>query len=298
MHTVELPASNKIIYVPENLNECTPDQYMLFCRLIFKYQTNQINLLQFKKAAVYVLLNMNESKKERNDYEAAQINANLLLLFDLVDGFFTKDKDGVLQLKDHFTANPLPKIPTAWLNLIGPKHHFHQATFGEYVIALNIFSTYQATQDINLLYDLAAVYYRPHLFGLKIPFNENHISRIAQMLKNSDIGHIYGFYNYFSSFQNMLGTKKVYWEGKPIDFSILFTKTDGDQQPSEINGLGMKGTSYVLAESGVFGTLKDVNQTDMWEILFRLYDMKKRNIDHLNEIKRSKNENSTARKPA
>jgi hypothetical protein len=57
--------------------------------------------------------------------------------------------------------------------------------------------------------------------------------------------------------------------------------TDRKTVKSDYPDLGMKSMLYVIAESGIFGTEKEVRKAPLWEILVRMYDIRKRDFDAL-----------------
>ena len=71
------------------------------------------------------------------------------------------------------------------------------------------------------------------------------------------------------------------WAGKELDLSILFdtgTKSD-EPESAAMPGIGMDSVAFSMAESGVFGTLKEVDATDFWDIMVRMYDIRKSAIE-------------------
>ena len=55
---------------------------------------------------------------------------------------------------------------------------------------------------------------------------------------------------------------------------------------SKIPGIGMLSIAHQLAESQVYGPIQEVRKTDFWEIILRLYDIRKRDLDHQADRKR------------
>lgn len=76
--------------------------------------------------------------------------------------------------------------------------------------------------------------------------------------------------------------------GNEIDLSIIYQELpEHQQEKSEIPGIGMYSVLYDLAESGVFGNYEGVRQTNMWMVLVRLYELKKKEIDQINREKKN-----------
>ena len=117
-------------------------------------------------------------------------------------------------------------------------------------------------------------------------YNSSKVEKLSKKFKYIDFGCVYGFFLFFGSFQIYITSTIVLWEGKKIDFSILFKDNDNDDKSvSNIPGLGFKSIAYQLAESQVFGDLKTLRKENLWEVMLRLYDLRKRDLDNKAEIK-------------
>ncbi|WP_372744274.1 hypothetical protein [Lutibacter sp.] len=294
MHTVEIPDKNIKIYVPEHLGECSAEQYINMCNLAFKFITNQINYTEFKTHGIYYLLNMVPSQKVDEATEIQKFS-NLSLLADLVDSFFETNEEGTVKtIKQFYINNPIYKIVGASKNYYGPSNEFNNVKFGEYVDALSHFADFHETGETQYLYLLMATFYREKRSkklskekftkDIRVVYNSERVDKLAKVFRVQNIGVIYGFYLLFASFQKYLTTAKLYVQGKEIDLSILF---DGEETiESDIPGIGMKSTLYTIAESGIFGTLKEVRNTPLWEVLIRMYDIRKRDLDAIAQQKK------------
>lgn len=282
MNRIEIPDRNLSFNMPEHLGECNSEEYAGMCKLLFEYQSGKIDLQQLRQRAVYVLLNLRPSKKESPEEIEEQKNANIYQLSELVDSFFTKNEDSKLAIRQEYQNNHSPVIDCGTLKYHGPQDYLKSATFGEYVDGLNIFSAFNQSGSVDLLYNLCGVFYRKK--GKK--YNPDKIEHISKKLKFADFGQIFGFYMFFASFQHYLTNATVYWEGRELDLSILFKNTSPDAPTSSLPSLGMKATSYMLAESGVLGNLEAVNNTNIWEVLLLMYDIKKSDIDNQQKQKK------------
>ena len=286
MHTVEIPDKKLKLYVPEHLGECNQEQYINMCSLLFGYITQQLTFEEVKTHGIYYLLNMKPSGKVIEETELIKFG-NINLLSELVETFFEEGEENQKVIKQYYINNPIEKIVGATKNYYGPSNEFNNVKFGEYVDALSHFADFHATGETEYLYYLIATFYREKRFLTKnvenftkdkrVKYNTERVSDLAKVFKFQNIGVIYGFYLLFASFQKYLTTAKLYVEGKEIDLSILF---NGDEVvESELPGIGMKSTLYTISESGIFGTLKEVRETSLWEILIRMYDIRKRDLD-------------------
>lgn len=287
MHIVEIPEKKKTFNIPTHLGECSKSQYISMCNLLFSYLSKDISFEEFKILAIYHLMNMVPSHKID---DKTQINkmTNVVLLAELIESFFeTNEEETQKIIKLYYINNPIENIKSGDTNYYGPTDEFNNVKFGEYVDALSHFADFHATRETKYLFMLMATFYREKKIlssnvedftkDIRIKYNAERVSELAKTFEIQDIGVIYGFYLLFASFQKYLTTAKLYIEGKEIDLSILFD--DSNFVESEVPGIGMKSTLYTVAESGIFGTLKEVRETPLWEILVRLYDIRKRDLD-------------------
>ncbi|OBQ56110.1 hypothetical protein JJL45_05145 [Tamlana sp. s12] len=306
MNTLEFPERNLNMYLPEDLSECDTRQYIEVSSLMFKYNEKEINFDAFKSLALYKLLNLKLTKNLCKEDEVTK-NENIALLSVLIESFFEPiDNDNPNDpkiIKQNFIHNPLPKIAPTWCTYYGPSNAFKNITFGEYIDGLNFFFEYEKTKDTELLYLLMAVFYRktkpfhfirktlPNYNGdRRIRYNDTFLEKRAKKLKVLPEGYVYGFYLFFSSFHKYLTTAEITLNGEQIKIGKLFGNDDPEKASSDLESIGFKSIEYQISESGVFGTNKDVRNTNLWEILIKLYDMYKSHKDHLARSKKAESE--------
>lgn len=290
MHTLEIPESKLKRYMPADLSECDPQQYMDMCELIFHFQNQAISYDDLRTHAVYKLLKMQPSNTTEHEEEKF---ANIYLISELIDDFFEEDAKGLKTIKQYYIHNPVPSFKPLWQTYYGPSDSFMNMTFGEYTDALRLFHDFHATGDMEILKLITALFYRPKKSFLFIkkrlanyngdvrePYNSHSLEARAKALENAPIGFVYGFYMLFASFQKYLIDAKIMWSGKEIDFSILFESASGDQEPSstETPGIGMDSIAFSIAESGTFGTIEEVRKADFWQIMVRMYDLRRTDL--------------------
>ena len=274
MHTIEFPHNNKRLYMPSHLGECDNNQFAHMCYLMFQYQNKEITLQQFKYNAVYQLLNLEPINKSKlNKIEAEKKEANILLLSEELESFFSTNEDNQIYIKQEFTKNPMPYIPLLKGKLKGPKDNFEDMTFGQYLDALDIFGNFVKEPETELIYDLCATLYQ------KGVYNKDDVPKIKKTLKNNFFGYVYGAYIIFTTFQHTINNSLIMVEGNLCDLSILYKKSEGQKKYTNLPNLGMKSVAFTLAESGVFGDYNEVRNSPLWEILARLYDMRVRDLE-------------------
>lgn len=303
MHLVEIPEANIKFYIPSNLGECTPEQYINMCALIFQYHIGAIDYDTLRVHAVYKLCNIKESKKPLPEFEDLCKWSNIYKLSLFIDEFFEDDAEGKKVIIQNYIHNPVPEI-SILKKYCGPSDQFMNITFGEYSDVLRLFNDFNATGNKQLLYIIAAILYRPkkafHCIRKRlnsydgdprVSYNTKIIEARADKFKVLDIGFIYGVYLFFASFQKFIVSANIMWGGREIDFSILFeTQEDDEQQDQDetIPGLGMDSIIFTIAESGAFGTTDQVRKVNFWEVFIKMYDLRKRDLDQKKQLKNDK----------
>lgn len=296
MHTIAIPEANFKIYIPEDLSECTKEQYINICGLAYQLNNGTIDKETFQiQATKFLCL----SDKEREDAATDEKKyANIYTISKVLDSFFEEDEQGNTVIKQYYIHNPIEEIRGTFHYYYGPSDEFNNVTYGEYVDALAHLHDYLETQNNEYLYLLFATFYREKkVFSGKyskdkrVAYNQDKVELLAEKFKRQPFSVIYGFFLLFTSFNKYLQDAKIFVQGKEIDLAILYKDfpAGSRQKESNIQGIGMKSLLYTIAESGVFGTLSDVKKAPLWEILIRLYDIRKRDFDALaNQPKQEK----------
>lgn len=292
MHTIEIPEANITKYIPSDLSECTREEYMDICELVFRMDVQEISFDDLKIQAVYKLMNM-KRKDEKLSVENDLIKfANIHQLSLLIDDFFDENEIGQKVLKQSYIHNPIPHFTPLLRKYFGPADQFENVTFGEYSDALRLFHQFHASGDMELLYHMAAILYRPsksfHSIrkrsanydgDIRQKYNPNHVQSRAKVFRYMPVGFIYGVYLYFASFQKFISSAEVPWAGKVLNLSILF-QVSSDDAPVDVghDDIGMDAVMFTLAESGVFGSPKELNNTNIWMVLVRMYDVQLKSL--------------------
>ena len=296
MHIIEIPEANIKKYIPSHLGECNAIQYINMCNLIFRELTNQISFNELRTHAIYYLMNMVPSNKVEEETELNKFS-NLAQLEELIDSFFeVGEEENKKIIKQYYINNPIEKVRIV-KNYYGPSNEFNNVKYGEYVDALTYFEDFHATGETKYLYSLFATFYREKKIinfsrekftkDKRIKYNPERTEQLSKTFKVLDIGIIYGFYLLFASFKKYLTTAKIFIEGKEIDLAILFDSSETTE--SNIPGIGMKSTMFTIAESGIFGPLEKVREAPFWEIIVRIYDIRKRDLDFREQQKSKEN---------
>jgi hypothetical protein len=289
MHILEFPDTEIKRYIPENLSECNDLQYINMCQMFFLYQSGEITKEEMLNNAVYILMNMKAISSQSISVEP---NTNIILIQELIEStFFEKmynnpenSEQYQLKLNQNYHNNPVPKFKPLWKTYYGPTDGFMNLKFGEYCEALRTFLEFNSTGNTKLLYDLAAILYRPkkafHFIrknlsnydgDIRVKYNMYQTESRAIAFKQAPIGFVYGVYLFFASMQIFVSGAEVPWGDKTLDLSILF-KNDGQSVDIEAQDIGLDSVVFAMAESGGFGNFEKVQNTPFWTIMIKMYD--------------------------
>jgi hypothetical protein len=263
---------------------------MDMCELVFRRQNQEINYDEFKVQAVYKLMGLKPSKPTDDDENKF---ANIYQISELINDFFEEDEEGMKVIKQYYIHNPVPQFKPLWKTYYGPTDSFMNMTFGEYTDGLRMFHDFHASGDMHILTLLTALFYRPkkrfHFIkkrldnydgDIRVTYNSNHLEARAKALKYAPIGFVYGFYLLFASFQKSLVEMQLNWGGQELDLSILFeTSKEEKDNPVALAGIGMDSIAFMMAESGAFGNYKELRNTNFWEIIVRMYDLRRADLE-------------------
>lgn len=307
MHTIEIPEANIKRIIPGELAECNAKEYIDICDLIFKMMCGKLTMEEFRVHAFYKLMNMKPVDENLSPEDQQQKFANVHQASLLIDGFFEQSNEEQRIIKQNYLHNPVPSFRPLLKTYHGPTDQFANITFGEYNDALRLFLQFNATADVTLLHKITAILYRPaksfhfirkHLNNYdgdkRIIYNSNYVETRAKELKYAPYGFLYGVYLLFASFQKIISTATLPWAGRNLDLSILFTPDSSDVNIDVgKDDIGMDSIMFAMAESGVFGSPKELANTNLWIVLVRMYDSR---LTDLKQKKQEENAQSNTNK--
>lgn len=289
MHDITIQEINKRFWIPENLAECNRNQYLDMSKLILMYQMNELNKKQFRVLALYNLMNMEYSKADLENVEEEKWE-NVYVASQIIDTFFETDEEGRESVVLDYVHNPVKSVKYKMMTFVGPKDGLKDMTWKQFIEAIGELQTFSTDGKIEHLVNIFAMFYlRP-----RETFGKIDLERRVDFFKHLDIRYIYGFFLLFTSFWKFLRTQSVIGvDGREIDLRIMFEVKASDEEEvlPELAELGFRSTSYQLAESGVFGTLAELEQSNFWDVILRMYDMTVRNKKREAEMEAQKNEN-------
>lgn len=280
------------------IDELTPDQFQYYCKLILSYIAGEIMVEKFKVLFLMKLLDIRKNWKYFLLSQAKRefIRAELLHLSDAIETFFEEYEKEGKQVKAFQLNSTRNFVPVVCKNLYGPEDGFKDLTFCEYRMAYTWFKSYSESNNEVDLDQLVAILYRPRKPFLwlqkyfpgfngqkRIPFTaKSNPELLAGRLKRIEKlpVHIkYAVFLYFSSCEDFLrsGTPEI--DGSKIDLSIIYKKQGNQQDESSLKDIGLLGILFNLSESKVFGSIEQTDDQMLWDVMLRLYQVVKQNMD-------------------
>lgn len=285
MHDIKIMELNKRIFIPENLAECNREQYLNMSKLICMFQTQEINFNQFKVLGLYSLMNMDFEKNELQSVQEEKWD-NIYLTSQLLETFFETDENGQKHLLLDFVHNPVKVVKYKMHSFYGPKDGFRNMTWKQFIEGIGELQSFADDGKVEHLVNIFAMFYLKSNESL----NKIDLEKRVHFFRFLDIRYIYGFFLLFSSFWKFIKTQSVVKvDGREIDLRIMFEESDSEDPLPELTELGFRSTSFQLAESGVFGTYEELEQSNFWNVIFRMYDMTIRNKKREAEMENEKN---------
>ena len=274
MHSLEILELGERLWFPEKLGECDKRQYPDACKLIFMYQTDELTYAEFRVQLLCSLLNLDITKSELEHEEESKWD-NIYYTSEKLDSFFSFDENGQKHLILDFIHNPMQVVQYKAHTFKGPKDAFQGITYGQLEDGIGEIGNFMKYGEIQSLVKLFAIFY----LQKNEKYSVVNLDKRIAFFDLLDIRYVYGFYLLFVSFFNYLTKECVLViDGKELDLRILFASPENSEgnttpDPNDPEGLGMRATSFQLAESGVFGTLDELRNSDAMMVLIRMYDL-------------------------
>ena len=292
MHKVEITGTKTVLHIPENGYEFTRQQFIDFSGLVYQYITKQIGYremivnLTYKICGITRAVIFNKDNDEHN-----KITENINHLSQLMEAYFIdqeREGENIKVVDSVFMLQKLPVIKHKKAKYYGPADALSDISFAEYLASLNHFFDYSKTANPDALNMLIATLYRPKKWfkNKKEPYDVTTVENRAKIISKlpADVKH--AVYLYFASSQNYINTVQDLdvGGGNTVDLSVLFK--DSAPETSE-NSLGMVDVLYSLAETTIFTNIKDVGETNIYDVFVLL--VKK----HLDAKKQKRNVTNT-----
>lgn len=216
-----------------------------------------------------------------------------LLLVDRLAGtldwmWHVDETNRQVELTYDTTQNLMPE----WRKLRGPVDHGADLTFGEFRHATAVMNRYTREHNPADLHALCSILYRPtevrEGVTVRVPFREQRMGVYMAHTRMMPEWLQWGIYNWFAYFCEYLFTGVFIIDGMEVCFAPVFRRTsgEGDAAPSDVQSLGMTSVLYSVAESGVFGTAAETDDTPLLRVLMKLLDDKQRADELLKTLKK------------
>jgi hypothetical protein len=237
-----------VIEIPSAIEELTPQQYEYYCFLAFALAAGTIDIQQFRLRWFSYLIGY---RRANYTILKPEYVSELDKQMATIDGFFVDDK-GKLHVQLDTTVNLLP----TYKGYTGPGDWLEGVTFGQFVDCYTILETISDAADEEAVKGYEQIARRLY----NIPE--------ADMIPNLLTFHAPRL---FANVWRAIQTAPIEINGKKIDFRIIF-KSNGKSRPDDKTG--WTGIIFEIAGAGVFGSVKEVEQTEFWTILLYLYKCK------------------------
>ncbi len=287
MHRIEIPSSHIIIDFPSEIDEMTDKQFVRYVFYVLQYVKGAIDENLFKLNLTALLLNVRRGFGYffLNPVKREQREVNLVRISELMESFIEDNlQEGKREFKLKSVRNFVPRI----LNYYGPGRCFENLTYCEYRLARGFFKSFAIDSKEDDLNRMIAILYRPSkpLWFLRKYFKScdgerrmTYGSKSNPLLLKRRIAKIsrvpyhirYAVLLYFSACEDFLKTGKPVVDGFELDLSRLYTNdNDSDESKADV---GMVGLLYSLTETGVFGSIEQTDNSNLWDIMIRLYQV-------------------------
>lgn len=268
----------KNIEFPDCWEELHPSEWVFLLKLRDRMANDsRVSLLDVKRTWCRYVLKRRGIKPWRH-------KTDFLLLVDRLASTLDWQwlvEDNTVALAFDSTVNLLP----SWSVFHGPASHGADLTFGEFRYAVNLMNQYTSTHDAGALDNLCAVLYRElDCMGRRIPFTQDVMLQFSPSFSAMPGYLKWGVYSWFASFCDFLFNGTFIIDGSEICFAPVFKGGGSGPQPDQ--SIGLNSILFSVAESGVFGNIEDVDNTQLMRVLLKLLDDKQKADSLLKSIKK------------
>jgi len=236
------------VEIPTNVGELSPKQYEYYWFLAFALGSVAIDLDYFRVRWFSFLVGLGKADFTILKAEHA---AELEEQMAAIDGYLVEIGDRVSL---DFTT-PVNLLPS-YRGYNGPGDWLEGVTFGVFVECLTVFEALAAADDEGVAEGYA------------------HIARRLYNIPDAEpVPDLLAFHapTLLSSVWKAIMSGPIDINGKKIFFRIIF-KVSGSSRPDDKTG--WTGITFEIASAGLFGNVRDVERSDMWEVLIYLYKCK------------------------
>ena len=286
MHKIEIPDSKISIEFPSEIDEMTGAQFVRYVDFVLQYIEGKIDETKFKLLLTTSLLDIRKGIRYAfmSTEEKEACDVNLVRISDLMAGFI---EDNPQENKREFKLKSVKNFVPRILHYFGPANCFQNMTYCEYRMARSFFKGYAQNGNEDDLNHMIAILYRPsksfwpvrkylascdgeRRIVFKAQSNPIYFKRRVKRIATVPFHVRYAVFLYFSACEDYLKTGRPVVDGNELDFSRLYTNDSPDEGKSDV---GLVGLLYSLTETGVFGNIEQTDNTNIWDIMIRLYQV-------------------------
>lgn len=186
-----------------------------------------------------------------------------------------EERDEGISLVYRSTRNLLPRVKAKDKVWTGPKSYGEDLTFGEFRMMVALLHDYEQSLNPRALDVLAGLLYRPLASEqqrheqqlIRQPYDWDDFTEKERRGKRMQRWQVWGIYAWAAYFCEALTTDTFVVDGVELCFAPIF----GKPGKGEGGGKGsMLQVGLTLAESRVFGTLRDVDHTPLLTVMQKL----------------------------
>jgi hypothetical protein len=284
MHNIEIPDADVRFTLPESFDEMTTEQFIFTVTIFHSLVMARINVVDFYNIIIAKFIGIEKEahtgyKTMAREYGQESVEnyySNIVSLHPLLEYILTKDEaTGGISFNYKSVTNKIPQ----YHNLIGPKDAMMDCSFGEWIVLNDLYREYQETNSLDTLNVIVGTMYRdetpdyelamvqPSFDGnRRVPFNKNLTEIYAKRVEKWDYSVKYAMLLFLINCINFMHEGEILLHGRKISFTKLFTPSEGGSK----SNLGSTGLAYKVAETGIFGTIKDTLNENVYNVYLKM----------------------------
>jgi len=294
MHTFTIHQTGQTFLFPSNQDEMNGKQRIVLITGLLLYNMDKLSYSDLKKFLLKNYLNVKTSlsyKHFSTNADKLKAAENFNRLADYLDSLFhglspDRPSQPTINLESPKQFLPVISVARLWrvTKYYGPESGFADLTFYEFRTASYFFAQYiQNNKEADLDRLIATLYrpgkkfwhfkkHRPDCNGIRrIPIsaetNPSCLEKRALRLSKLPFSVKYTILLYCSGCFAFIRTGCPEIDGKEINLERLYVnEPDGES-------IGMSGLLFSIAESGIFGSIKETDQQNIYTILARMYQL-------------------------
>lgn len=275
MHVIEIPEQDLRFKVPQNVHECTPSQYRYILELYLLMLAGRLSPNQFKMRLAYYFLRLSRDKRSQQKDISEPYRpkfSNLWRVAQLFDEFLTYQPDREHASLNISTINQFfPVILHNGRRYVGCQTALTNITFAQFIHAEAAARKVAATGDEDQLNLLFAILYPrqrwwQRIFSRSRKYVPQQAERQASQQADLPMAYKIAALNIFQSTIEWWNEGPIEINGTEVDLRLLWAGSG--------KGKGSLTTVlFSLAESGVFGTVKQTAEANLYDVLLRLWQV-------------------------